>query len=102
MSIPYSAALRDRSLDGADLLVGVTHLTQHLSVGRQKLGSRSGRESQDFDLGAAGLHLRLDDLKPRGGFGLRELQLQSLELRGNLGAFFAAAPPVPIPSGPLP
>jgi hypothetical protein len=66
--------------------VGVTHLAQHRPVGQHKLGRRSGGVVQDRDLGAAGVHFRLDHLKSRGGFGLRDLQLQSLEHVGDLGA----------------
>ena len=103
VAILAAPSLRARSRGDADVLVGVTHLAQHRPVGLQQLGRRSGGVGQDRDLGAAGLHFRLDDLQPRGRFGLRELQLQPLELRGDLGALRSPpALPVPTPSGPRP
>ena len=56
------------------------HPAQHGAVGLQELRRRAGGIRQYRDLGAARLHFGLHDLETRRGFGLRQLQLEALEL----------------------
>src|ERR1700733_6838707 len=71
---------------GTHFLVRVTQLAQGRLVSSQKGGCGTYRISQQRDLGAASFHFLPHDLQSRSGFGLSNLQIQPLELRGYLRA----------------
>src|ERR1700685_2662036 len=79
---PDAALLPVPKLRDGAVIVRVTQFAQHRQIAAHERGGRSGRVGQDDDFGAAGPHLGLNDLHPRGGFGLREFQLKTLVLQG--------------------